>query len=457
MERQLVSMKKQLLRYLIKLAFGISILVLCWLFFTNLMINMGVVIPANYSELVLEENKSKLLKIDKINLNDLPKGSKFVVLDYEYNKQYGNMNDVEIVHAINVVSGEENSLQGNYVYFSIPRKDDICVVLYHMKAYLNLSNDKYQVLDYDVISFVCIMFFIVLYTYFLTLGLVKTWKREFDKIEKMTIEIEKNNLDFQYSGSRISEFNHVIESIISMRDALKETLYLNWQMENEKIEQIGALIHDIKIPLTIIKGNTELMMDYNSDAYNLSHLSNSLESAQKIEKYIYLLLQYVREENIKSAQKKVLEAKVISNKICREIKKYIAGLDVQFEIISENIEGKLCVDYLSIERAILNIVDNSIQYRMENDKIVCRLGQENAEYTCSISNKLGKFNKEVLENAQKLFYTSNKSRDSSHYGIGLAYAKSVVQTNNGILSMYNCKTNGATVKIKLPLILDKSD
>ena len=44
-----------------------------------------------------------------------------------------------------------------------------------------------------------------------------------------------------------------------MRDTLKESLMKQWELESARKEQMGALAHDLKTPLTVIRGNVQLM------------------------------------------------------------------------------------------------------------------------------------------------------------------------------------------------------
>ena len=46
-----------------------------------------------------------------------------------------------------------------------------------------------------------------------------------------------------------------------MRDALRESLEKQWKTEQEKKQQMSALAHDIKTPLTIVRGNAELLSE----------------------------------------------------------------------------------------------------------------------------------------------------------------------------------------------------
>ena len=444
-------MKKQLIFYIIRLVLGIVILGVGWVFITNLLIYSNIVIPANYSESILNENKAKLSNLDKVTSDYLPKGCEFVVLSLDNNKKYGNMSPTNLEHALGVVDGTEGNVQGNTIYSLIDRDNEICIVKYNMRAYFNCENKKFYLLNYDFVSYTITVIAYILYVYIITFKLVNSWKDEFEEIERISLEIEKGNLDFEIRKSNIKEFSHIIDSMVRMREALKETLYLNWKIENEKNNEIGALAHDIKIPLTVIKGNTELVLDYDTKPYNVSHLQNVMEATEKIEKYLTILIQYIKVDKIEGGIKENVECDVFSERIKSESEEYAVHRHTKIEFSISHILGNICIDSFSMERAIFNIIDNAIEYKTEKDRILCNIMQEKDLYTITISNKYGKFNDEVLENATKLFYTSNKHRNTAHYGIGLAYVNRVIKANQCYLYLFNSNELGATVKIQVPI------
>lgn len=448
---KIITMKRQLLLYLIKLFVGIVIIIICWLALTNIFVECGVIIPANYSETILEENRKRLDDIQQITDNDLPYGSKYSIFDLDYNYERGTMNKSDIEVTKKILLGKESNLQGNYVYSVIARTEEYCVIKYNIKARFNSDNKIFNYIDYDNLSYITMVLVFLLYVYIMTLHLVGIWKNNFEKIEKITLEIEKQNLDFTYEESKIKEFSNIITALIKMRDALKESLYQTWKIENEKNEEIAALAHDIKIPLTIISGNTELLKCYSSDEYSLSHLQSIWGAVGKMEEYINLLIKYVKADRIDFHEKESMPCNSFSHKIVSEIKEYISGSEEIIKFNVEKVRGTIKIDYISLERAIFNIIDNAIEYKVYGDKIMCFIGQKEDSYIFTICNEKGEFSSQVLENGTKLFFTSNNNRNSIHYGIGLAYANKVIQSCEGELELYNSKEHGAVVSIKLPI------
>ena len=206
---KIITMKRQLLLYLIKLFVGIVIIIICWLALTNIFVECGVIIPANYSETILEENRKRLDDIQQITDNDLPYGSKYSIFDLDYNYERGTMNKSDIEVTKKILLGKESNLQGNYVYSVIARTEEYCVIKYNIKARFNSDNKIFNYIDYDNLSYITMVLVFLLYVYIMTLHLVGIWKNNFEKIEKITLEIEKQNLDFTYEESKIKEFSNL--------------------------------------------------------------------------------------------------------------------------------------------------------------------------------------------------------------------------------------------------------
>ena len=66
---------------------------------------------------------------------------------------------------------------------------------------------------------------------------------------------------FHLQPSGIQEIDDIALSFEQMKEALNTSLTQQWRAERLRREQISALAHDLKTPLTIIKGNAELLSD----------------------------------------------------------------------------------------------------------------------------------------------------------------------------------------------------
>lgn len=186
---KIITMKRQLLLYLIKLFMGIVIIIICWLALTNIFVECGVIIPANYSETILEENRKRLDDIQQITDNDLPYGSKYSIFDLDYNYERGTMNKSDIEVTKKILLGKESNLQGNYVYSVIARTEEYCVIKYNIKARFNSDNKIFNYIDYDNLSYITMVLAFIISAVTLTSGCANgTPKTEEAKSEQKTTE-----------------------------------------------------------------------------------------------------------------------------------------------------------------------------------------------------------------------------------------------------------------------------
>ncbi len=80
-------------------------------------------------------------------------------------------------------------------------------------------------------------------------------------LEESATQIASGNLDFTLQDTPLTEFNQALDSVDTMRSALKDSLVQQWDMQNQREIQIAALAHDLKTPLAVIQGNVELLQE----------------------------------------------------------------------------------------------------------------------------------------------------------------------------------------------------
>ena len=72
--------------------------------------------------------------------------------------------------------------------------------------------------------------------------------------------IEERDLDFEVGASGVREIDDVLGAMDEMRASLKRSLEAQWRSEQAQREQIAALAHDLKTPLTVVRGNVDLLL-----------------------------------------------------------------------------------------------------------------------------------------------------------------------------------------------------
>ncbi|MBS6941170.1 MAG: hypothetical protein KH142_06810 [Slackia piriformis] len=96
-------------------------------------------------------------------------------------------------------------------------------------------------------------------------------KRKLSPLVDAAGRIGCRELDFDIPRGTIRETNDVLEAVDDMRVSLKASLEAQWAAEQAQREALSALAHDLKTPLTIVRGNADLLLegelDENQEGY----------------------------------------------------------------------------------------------------------------------------------------------------------------------------------------------
>ncbi|MGG1617032.1 sensor histidine kinase [Paenibacillus sp. NRS-1781] len=286
----------------------------------------------------------------------------------------------------------------------------------------------------------------------------KKMKRNLAKISWMTRHIQNNNLDFEVECSQIQEINDVIFSLEEMRDTLKGSLQTQWELEKNKQEHMGALAHDIKIPITIIKGNAELLRLSDHSPEQAIYIEYILNAGNKIEQYISLLIQLSRSDSdvLAEALSCISIQKFVKDLVGDTIA-YCGKKTVQF-VLKDNrlLDIKVYMYQDLLQRALMNVLCNAVDHTPAGGTVVWEISYLGNSIEFAIRDSGEGFSPEGLKRATQLFYMEDKSRSSKgHYGIGLTFAAKVINHHQGTMMLENhnevAPYGGGVVRIIIPV------
>ncbi|MDN5341429.1 MAG: two-component system, OmpR family, lantibiotic biosynthesis sensor histidine kinase NisK/SpaK [Oceanotoga sp.] len=451
MEKRTISLKSIFLIYLIISFLIICISVIIPFLIYNLLINAEIILPANYTENIINKNIEILSKIPKIQQQMLPKYSSYIILKKDLTPKEGNMKEQEIKEAIKYAKGEITNTGKKKNYKLIKRKDELLIIQFYIQPnYANEKLNKYLPNPDRIILIIIILKTIILII-LISMIFAKYLKKELKPLIESTEKIKQKNLDFKIKYSKIKEFNNIIDSIENMKNNLKESLEKQWSTEQLKNDQISMLSHDIKTPLTIIRGNSELLKEISQEKNFEEYINAILESSKEIESYVKTLLNITKnEKNINIDFKKINSLKFIEN-LYLKTKALTKVKNIKIILNKKNIPIQFKANESLLYRAIINILDNAINNSPANTTIQLNIEKkENTLKFIIIDNGKG-FSKEALKYAKTKFYMENKSRSAKgHYGIGLYTATMITNLHKGNLILEN-SNNGAKVTIEIPI------
>ncbi|PFN02940.1 sensor histidine kinase [Bacillus cereus] len=444
-----VNLRKIFIRYIFAFSIGTIALVAFLIILFQIGLNTEVILPANYYEKQIDSQRDAIVKAEQGD-NQILKQYKYAVYDFSGNIIQGSINKDYAGQIWNNIQNDEKG-DRKYYYAIIERNKDICVVLYTLHAnYKNPFLQKYLPSP-EVCLYVLFILLFVAEVLFLSRYFGKSLSKEMLTLKKVTDKIQKEDLDFQVEQSKIIEVNEILNSLVKMKDELNDSLRKQWEMETNRREQIAALAHDIKTPLTILRGNAELLNEFMLDSDQKKCNEHILKSVDEMEMYMKSLLDITKCEEGTSLQFKQIELQNFIHNIMEE--SAICVLDKQLNLIKkvEDIPNFIHADEAALKRAIMNVMMNAIEYSPANGDLMFSVETISDKVQFIVEDSGRGFTKEEMNSATEQFYRGDKSRNSkNHHGIGLYIAKNFVEQHGGNLYLSNSeKLCGAKVILEI--------
>ncbi|MEE3420046.1 MAG: HAMP domain-containing sensor histidine kinase [Lachnospiraceae bacterium] len=287
-------------------------------------------------------------------------------------------------------------------------------------------------------------------------------------IEKMTSAIRNvrdGNLDVPMQlDTGVTEIDELCESFEEMRVRLKEANEEKVRFDEQNRELISNISHDLRTPITAIKGYCEGIMD------------GVANTPEKQEKYIRTI--YNKAVDMDSLINELsFYSKITTNRIpynfnkvdvhsffgdaADEIRDEMQNKDIRF-IYENDVPDGTCViaDVEQITRVLNNLVSNSVKYNDKTDKeigiyvTVTAAGEVQVEER---DNGMG-IEKKNLPNIFDRFYRTDTSRNSSKggSGIGLSIVKKIIEDHGGRVWAASEKGEGTSIFFTLRIYEEKA-
>lgn len=449
------SLRTLLLSYVVSLTVLSAISSLLILSLFSLSYRFGVVIPANQVESDLSALRSDIETSKVFNPNVLPDGTRYVFLTRDSKLKKSNM-PVNLQEESLLNYQFKNAHGGKYGYFqSFERSDGIVIVNYQLSPrYRNAWMNQYFP-NADLMMIGSMMVSILLIFVVLTFFYANKLRQQLRPILRATEKIAEQDLDFQTSRSTIKEFNQVLSGLDHMRVALRESLMENWKAEQDKQNQISALTHDLKTPLTVARGNAELLAMTPLDGEQTDLLEHFQKGIAQVDAYVQELSELNKTSLTKTLTLEDISVREFVEDIYDQTLSLAQTKQINVAFDKKDIKKEIIGhwDRSLLNRAFMNIVSNAVEHTPSGSHLLLTARLEEDEFTFICLDSGPGFSLESLAKATQLFYQEDKSRQSrNHSGLGLTIANDIVRLHHGSLSLSNDdNTGGAKVTIILPL------
>lgn len=264
-----------------------------------------------------------------------------------------------------------------------------------------------------------------------------------ESVSNGLLEISKGNLDYRIHKYGDDELASLAGNINTMAEELKNKIENERRVEKAKSELITNVSHDLRTPLTSIKGYLGLIKDkrYKEEEDLLQYVNIAYNKSEKLEVLINDLFEYTKLSN---NQINMYKQSIALNDLLDQLIDELVPIceENNTEITREFINERITVniDANKTARVFENLLMNAIRYSLKPGKIKVVLNEEENFAVVSVQNNCDTISEEELDKIFDRFYRVEKSRssDTGGSGLGLAIAKNIVELQGGsIEAKYN--------------------
>lgn len=368
-----------------------------------------------------------------------------VMLYYHVNKNYNN----KIVNIISTIKEKYPEI-----------KDDEIFGIIKNKVKTNTFNRYSFDLDGIVLikenKTIFVSYFIILLFIYLIICLVyvtiiinndKRKEKEINEVIKIIEEINNKNYSFKMKDINEEDLSLLKNEIYKTTIMLNEISEISKKDKKELEESLEDISHQLKTPLTSIL----IMIDTLLDDEDMNQ--NTREDFLRNMKREVMNINFLVKSILKLSRLDTNTVKFISKKesVKEIINEAILNVSLLSDLKNVKIETNLSDSFIICDykwqiEALTNILKNSIEHSYENNKVLIESSENNAYVKIIIKDFGTGIAKEDINHIFERFY-KGKDSDYDSIGIGLALSKSIIEKQNGKISVAS-SDDGTTFTIK---------
>lgn len=368
-----------------------------------------------------------------------------VMLYYHVNKNYNN----KIVNIISTIKEKYPEIKDDEIF-------DIIKNNVKINTFNRYSFDLDGIVLIKENKTIFVSYFIILLFIYLIICLVyltiiinndKRKEKEINEVIKIIEEINNKNYSFKMKDINEEDLSLLKNEIYKTTIMLNEISEISKKDKKELEESLEDISHQLKTPLTSIL----IMIDTLLDDEDMNQ--NTREDFLRNMKREVMNINFLVKSILKLSRLDTNTVKFISKKesVKEIINEAILNVSLLSDLKNVKIENNLSDSFITCDykwqiEALTNILKNSIEHSYENNKVLIESSENNAYVKIIIKDFGTGIAKEDINHIFERFY-KGKDSDYDSIGIGLALSKSIIEKQNGKISVES-SDDGTTFTIK---------
>lgn len=256
--------------------------------------------------------------------------------------------------------------------------------------------------------------------------------------------VANGDLDFRVGIRSRDEFGRISEAFEQMRAALEQNSRESWRIAEERKRLNAAFSHDLRTPLSVLKGRIDLLADFypsgNLDREEtVSAISALRRNADRLERYVTSMTSVQKLDDLQPQRREVELTELVEE--MHDIATSLSG--AKTITTNEILTGALILDSGILFRVFENLIANAERFAAECIQITFHATPDSFAFI--VTDDGPGFTPEALERATDPYYRGSDKEADTHFGLGLYLCRLLCEKHGGALSVGNAPSGGAEV------------
>lgn len=266
-----------------------------------------------------------------------------------------------------------------------------------------------------------------------------------------TDQISQQDLDFSLEYDSNDEMGRLCRSFETMRQALEANNRAMWEMLAQRRQLQASVAHDLRNPIAIIQGYTELLqLNLSTGSVEPERLqrvlSNIDSAAERLAQYTDSIRNLNQLEELEPTPKPVSLPQMLDS-LAADLTMIAQQKQIIFTVTQQVPTEPVSLDRSMFYRILGNLFQNALRYAQH--AITLDVAADGHTLIATLTDDGCGFPPQLLTGGERYLFTTE--REGGHMGMGLTISRLLCQKQGGTLALSNPTEGGAQVELSLPI------